>query len=59
MQGRVLREALREGPDPSEVPIESSEVWVESPDGRYRLRAVVSQVDGRSYLDYTAVERPE
>ena len=59
MQGRVLREALREGPDPSEVPIETSSVRVESPDGRYRLTAVVSRVDGRSYLDYTAVERPE
>ncbi len=59
MQGRVLREALRGGPDPSDVPIESSPVRVESPDGRYRLTAVVSQVDGRTYLDYTAVERPE
>ena len=52
---------LGDGPDPSEVPIESSAVRVESPDGRYRLTAVVSQVDGRTYLDYTTVttvERP-
>ncbi len=59
MQGRVLHEALRDGPDPSDVRIESSAVRVESPDGRYRLAAVVSRVDGRTYLDYTTVERPE
>ncbi len=59
MQGRVLHEALREGPDPSDVEVEVSAVQVESADGRYRLTAIVSEVDGRSYLDYTAVERPE
>ncbi len=59
MQGRVLREVLSEGPDPSGVAVEVSEVRVESADGRYRLTAIVSEVDGRSYLDYTAVERPE
>ena len=59
MQGRVLHEALREGPDPSEVAVEVSGVRVESADGSYRLTAIVSEVDGRSYLDYTAVERPE
>ena len=59
MQGRVLHEALRRGPDPSEVTVESTEVQVESGDGAYRLTATVSQVDGRSYLDYTTVERPE
>lgn len=59
MQGRVLHEVLREGPDPSGVAVEVSEVRVESADGRYRLTAIVSEVDGRSYLDYTRVERPE
>ena len=59
MQGRVLHETLRGGPDPSEVAVEVSEVRVESADGRYRLTAIVSEVDGRSYLDYTTVERPE
>ena len=59
MQGRVLHEVLREGPDPSEVAVGLSEVRVESADGRYRLAAIVSEVDGRSYLDYTTVERPE
>ena len=59
MQGRVLHEVLREGPDPSEVAVGLSEVRVESADGRYRLTAIVSEVDGRSYLDYTTVERPE
>lgn len=59
MQGRVLHEALRGGPDPSEVAVESSEVRVESAGGSYRLTAAVSRVGGRSYLDYTTVERPE
>ncbi len=59
MQGRVLHEALRAGPEPSEITVASTEVQVESADGRYRLSATVSQVDGRSYLDYTTVERPE
>ena len=59
MQGRVLHEALRGGPDPSDVTVASSEVRVESADGRYRLTAAVSRVDGRSYLDRTTVERPE
>ena len=59
MQGRVLHEALRGGPDPSEVAVESTEVLVESADGAYRLTATVSQVDDRSYLDYTTVQRPE
>ena len=58
MQGRVLREALRGGPDPSDVAVEAAEVRVESADGSYRLTAAVSRVEGRSYLDYTTVERP-
>ena len=57
MQGRVLREALRGGPDPNTVAVESMETRVENRDGSYVLTAVSSIVDGRSYLDYTAVER--
>ena len=57
MQGRVLREALRGGPDPNTVAVESMETKVENRDGSYVLTAVSSIVDGRSYLDYTAVER--
>jgi hypothetical protein len=34
-----------------------TEVTVESADGSYVLTAVVSAADGRSYLDYTTVQR--
>ena len=57
MQGRVLREALRDGRDPSVVAVETMEVRLENGDGSYVLTAVTSVVDGRSYLDYTTVER--
>lgn len=58
MQGRVLREALRDdeaGAEP--VRAEMTEVTVENADGSYTLTAVVSAADDRTYLDYTTVER--
>ena len=57
MQGRVLHEALRGGPDPTAVAVGTMNVTVENEDASYRQTAVVSTVDGRSYLDYTTVER--
>ena len=57
MQGRVLHEVLRGGPDPTEATVETIEVRVENAAGSYVLTAVSSIVDGRSYLDYTTVER--
>ena len=57
MQGRVLGEALRDGTDPGTVAVETIEVRVENEDGSYVLTAVSSVVNGRSYLDYTTVER--
>ena len=57
MQGRVLREALREGTDPNAVAVETIEVTVENGDGAYVVTAVSSVVDGRSYLNHTTVER--
>ena len=57
MQGRVLSEALRDDRTTAPVRVETTEVTVESDDGAYRLTAVVSAVDGRTYLDYTTVER--
>jgi arylsulfatase A-like enzyme len=57
MQGRVLHGALRDGSDPTVTAIETMEVTVENEDGSYVLTAVLSAVDGRSYLDYTTVER--
>jgi arylsulfatase A-like enzyme len=57
MQGRVLREALRDEGGAGPVAAEMTEVTVESADGSYMLTAVVSAADGRSYLDYTTVQR--
>ena len=57
MQGRVLHEALRGGPNPTAVAVETTEVRVENGDGSYVLTAVSSVADGRTYLDYTTVER--
>ena len=57
MQGRVLREAFAGGPDPASLAVESTQHTVESEDGRYRLTASTSSVDGRRYLDYTEVVR--
>lgn len=57
MQGRVLREAFADGPDPGTVAVESTEHTVENEDGGYRLTASTSSVDGRRYLDYTVVVR--
>ena len=57
MQGRVLTETFADGPDPESVEVESTQHTVESEDGRYRLTASTSTVDGRRYLDYTKVAR--
>lgn len=57
MQGRVLHEALRDGPDPTAVAVGTMNVTVENEDAFYRQTAVVSTVAGRTYLDYTTVER--
>ncbi len=59
MQGRVLLEVLKNGPDPLGVNVETTEVIVETTDGSYVLTATSSVVDGRSYLDYATVERPD
>ena len=57
MQGRVLREAARDGPDPSSIDVESVVHRAEIESGDYRLTAHSSIVDGRRYLDHTEVER--
>ena len=57
MQGRILREALRDETAPA-AGVETSEVTVETADGTYGVTAVVSEVDGRTYLDYTVTRRP-
>ena len=57
MQGRVLFEVLKNGPDPSSVNVETTEVTVATSDGSYVLTATSSAVDGRSYLDSATVVR--
>ena len=56
MQGRVLREALRGETTPTTAGT-TSEVRVENADGTYSLTAVLSEIDGRIYLDHTVTRR--
>jgi arylsulfatase A-like enzyme len=57
MTGRVLREALREGPTVSAVRVEHLTETVSTPDRTYKLTAHISVVEGHRYLDYTEVSR--
>lgn len=61
MDGRVLEEALRGGPDPSGLRVESTTHTVKTADGVYTLTAFFSTVEsGRGrhrYFDCTKVER--
>jgi predicted AlkP superfamily pyrophosphatase or phosphodiesterase len=49
LDGRVLREALAEGPDPEQVAAETRVHTVAA--GAYRAAVQVSEVDGRRYVD--------
>lgn len=57
--GRVLSEALSDGPDPSEVrwKTETHEASASWPGGTFRQRAALSRVGDTSYLDRVDVER--
>lgn len=57
MSGRVVREALREGPSTSAVRVEHVTETVKTADGSYELTAHTSVVEGHRYLDYTEVSR--
>ncbi len=57
MEGRVLREAMTEGPEPGTLTVERRTDTAETPDGGYKVSAVSSIVDGSVYLDYTEVVR--
>ena len=59
MDGRVLREALRNGPDPSDVQVITREFVAETSwdRGRYRMVLRRSEVDGTTYVDFTEVTR--
>mgnify|MGYP000100211310 CR=1 FL=1 len=55
LDGRVLYEALRDGPDPARMPVERAQVTAET--DRLRQTLHYSVVDGHRYVDYGTVER--
>lgn len=59
MQGRILRELLRDGPDPSEIGTEEEEHTVSTRHGGrlYRLSLFTARTDGADYVRYTRVDR--
>ena len=59
MDGRVLREVLRNGPDPSDVEVRTRQHVAETSwgTGSYRVMVQRSEVDGTRYLDFTRVTR--
>jgi arylsulfatase A-like enzyme len=57
MTGRVMTEALRDGPAIASVPVEHVVTTVRTPDGGYELSAHLSRVAGHTYLDFTEVKR--
>jgi len=61
IDGRVLEEALRDGPDPAGIKVVPSEHTVKSSDGSYALTGYFSTVESGSasyrYFNYTKVDR--
>lgn len=57
MTGRVIEEALRNGPALSSVRVEHVTETVKTPDGGYELTAHISSASGHRYLDFTEVKR--
>jgi arylsulfatase A-like enzyme len=57
MTGRVIEEALRNGPAPSTVRVERVLETVKTPAGAYELTAHISVAAGSRYLDFTEVKR--
>src|SRR5580765_3688946 len=57
MTGRVISEALRDGPSISSIAVDHVTDTVKSADGGYALTAHISKAAGHSYLDFTEVMR--
>ena len=57
MTGRVIEEALRNGPSISSLRVDRVTETVKTPDGNYELTAHLSRAAGRTYLDFTDVKR--
>ena len=57
MTGRVIEEALRNGPPIASVRINRVTETVKTPDGAYELTAHLTTAAGHTYLDFTEVIR--
>jgi hypothetical protein len=57
MTGRVIEEAMRNGPAIASLTIERATETVKTPDGGYTLTAYFSKAAGQTYLDFTDVRR--
>ena len=57
MTGRIIEEALRNGPTIASIVVGHGVKTVKTTDGSYELSAHVSHVDGRAYLDFTETKR--
>jgi arylsulfatase A-like enzyme len=57
MTGRVIEEALRNGPSPASVRINRVTQTVKRADGAYELTAHLTTAAGHTYLDFTEVKR--
>ena len=58
MSGRVIEEALQNGPAIGSITVERVTETARTPDGTYVLTAHLSRAAGRTYLDFTDVKRP-
>jgi arylsulfatase A-like enzyme len=57
MTGRIISEALRDGPPIATVAVDHVAETVKTPDGSYQLTAHISKAAGHTYLDFTEVKR--
>jgi len=57
MDGRVLREVLRDGPAPQRVSVRQQKWTAKSPDGKYTVSATTSLVEGHRYVDEASALR--
>ena len=51
LDGRVIAEALIDGPDQEQVPVQTTTHFAATPDGSYRAAIQVSQVGHQRYID--------
>jgi hypothetical protein len=49
--GRVLNEALADGPDEEQVPIQVRTLFAETPDGKYRAALQITDLGHQRYID--------